>query len=235
MKEQLNRIIKKLDQLRDLDRGFSLFGSHKHRYKLNRCLSNETVQHFEKRYSVKLPDEYIAFVTLVGNGGAGPYYGLEPLENVLFDDLDYKRPESLLNPSKPFLHTEPWNEEFKTTIDKEEDEEEYENRLDQFEQKYFDSSQMNGVIAICNYGCGMSLNLVVNGSEYGNIWSDDRGNDGGIFPSIEFGNKERIQFLDWYELWLDKSIVEIESKTHPKSGVIIKDEQNNKKSWWKFW
>ncbi|MFT3705917.1 MAG: SMI1/KNR4 family protein [Agriterribacter sp.] len=236
MNEQLNRIEKKLYQLRDLDKDLILFGAHKHRYKLNRPLSIEAINRFEEKYRIKLPSEYVDFVSQIGNGGAGPYYGLERLENGIFDDLDYKRPEFLLNPSEPFLHTEPWNIKFESEVSREENEEEYENQYYQFEQAYFDSSQMNGVIAICNYGCGVSLNLVVNGKEYGNIWADDRGSDAGIFPSIDFGNKDRIQFLNWYELWLDKSIEEIESKTKAKVGAVInKEDQLKEKPWWKIW
>ena len=55
-------------------------------------------------------------------------------------------------------------------IDEVENEEEYENQYEVFSETYFDSKHVNGLIAICNYGCGISLNLVVNGQEYGNIW-----------------------------------------------------------------
>jgi hypothetical protein len=122
-----------------------------------------------------LPADYVKFITTIGNGGVGPYYGLEPLENSLFDSLDYKNPESLLNPAKPFLYTEPWNLSFEPTVDVDEKEEEYQRQLNAFEEKYFDNEHRNGVIAICNYGCAVSLNLVVNGQEFGNIWTDDRG------------------------------------------------------------
>ena len=129
------------------------------------------------------------------------------IENALFDDLDYKRPNSLLNPSEPFPHQEPWNLEFKPTVS--------EKNKEEYEKQYFEFSKdlMNGVIAICNYGCGISLNLVVNGEEYGNIWSDHRGNDGGICPSFELENKGKITFLNWYELWLDNSFNEISANT----------------------
>lgn len=40
------------------------------------------MKRFEARYNVKLPPEYVFFITQVGNGGAGPYYGLYPLEKL---------------------------------------------------------------------------------------------------------------------------------------------------------
>jgi len=206
MNEQLERIKNKIRKLKKLDKNLTLFGSRVHKYQLNPTLSIEKVREFEQTHNVILPKEYVEFLTNIGNGGIGPFYGLEPLENSLFVDLDYKSPKFLLNPSKPFLHTQPWNLEFQPTVSEEENEEEYEKEWEKFQNKYYDDEYINGVIAICNYGCGVRLNLVVNGQEYGNIWTDDRGSDNGIYPSHELGNKERITFLNWYELWLDNSI-----------------------------
>ncbi|GEP90576.1 hypothetical protein SAMN05660909_02938 [Chitinophaga terrae (ex Kim and Jung 2007)] len=44
---------------------------------------------------------------------------------------------------------------------------------------------------------------------HGYIWSDDRGNDAGIYPSLELGNEKKLSFLDWYEYWLDSSLSEL--------------------------
>ena len=231
MNEQIERIKSKIVQLKELDKNFKLFGSHKHKYEINPTISLDKVRQFEATHNVTLPMEYVEFITKIGNGGVGPFYGLEPFENCLFDDLDYKRPNSLLTPSKPFLHTEPWNLEFTTTIDEKENETEYEKEYSKFEEQYFDREQMNGVIAICNYGCGVSLNLVVNGQEYGNIWTDDRGSDNGIYPSYELGNKDKISFFYWYELWLDKSLIEIKAKQSlsDKPAETIKNQTGDKK------
>jgi hypothetical protein len=55
----------------------------------------------------------------------------------------------------------------------------------------------------------VSLNLIVKGLSYGEIWTDDRANSNGIYPDHYMGNTERLGFLDWYELWLDRSINEL--------------------------
>lgn len=209
MTTQIDRIKEKLKLLKKLDPGLTLFGASKHQYKINRTVSAETVKRFEANNRIKLPEGYAKFLMEVGNGGAGPYYGLEPLENSLFQDLDYKQSEFLLNPSIPFPHTDSWNMEFKSTVDEDENEEEYEKQFEAFQEKYYDPKYMTGAIAICNFGCAVSLNLVVNGEEYGNIWTDDRSSDYGIHPSQELGNKDRITFLDWYEQWLDNSLSEL--------------------------
>lgn len=209
--EQINRVREKLKLLKKLDPGFLIFGSSRHKYVLNNPLPLDKVKKFENENSIRLPTEYVQFITEIGNGGAGPFYGLEPLENSLYQDLDYKNSDFLLSPSEPFMYTSPWNMKFESGVDEGDKEEEYQQRFDSFQEAYFDPKHMNGVIAICNFGCAVSLNLVVNGDEYGNIWTDDRSSDYGIHPSCELGNEGRITFLDWYEKWIDNSLTKLET------------------------
>jgi hypothetical protein len=51
-----------------------------------------------------------------------------------------------------------------------------------------------GVLSVCNYGSSVTILLVVNGVEKGNMWTDYRAYDEGICPSCEeaFGNSTRI-------------------------------------------
>lgn len=65
-------------------------------------------------------------------------------------------------------------------------------------------------MCIVNFGCGVLINFVVNGFFYGEIWVDDRNNDNGVYFDFYFGNEECLGFFEWYELWLDKFIEEIE-------------------------
>ena len=239
MNQRLQSISNKLQQLKSLDIHFQLFGAHRHHYQLNPVISLETIQQFEQTHLIGLPEDYVAFLTQLGNGGAGPFYGLEAFERILFVDLDRPNDNNLLYPNLPFPHLVAWNEPFNATCD--------EDNEAEFEQQYFEfhQHQMDGTIAICNYGCGVSLNLVVNGTEYGHIWTDDRANDGGIYPSQELGNTERLNFLDWYELWLDQSLVEIHEKQVQKEAQIdnLENKQieshlhdsSKQKAWWKFW
>jgi hypothetical protein len=229
MQEQIKRIKNKFTQLKRADRGFTVFGANTHRYNLNERLSEEDINRFEKKHQITLPEGYVLFLTQIGNGGAGPFYGLEPLKNALFADLDYKNKDYLLDPSQPFLHIKPWNLDFSPTVNEDENEEEYFKQYEAFEEIYFVEKEMNGTIAICNFGCGVKINLVVNGQEYGNVWTDDRVNDGGIYPSLELGNEKPITFLDWYELWLDNSLYEI-TGTRPSQT-----DQSKRNSWWKLW
>jgi len=51
-----------------------------HQYRLNPVLDEQAILTFEKRHNVRLPEDYRAFLLHVGNGGAGPYCGVLPLE-----------------------------------------------------------------------------------------------------------------------------------------------------------
>ncbi len=229
MKEKIERIKDKLNQLKKLDRNFNAFGSQRHKYKLNTTKSEQELIDFEKAHSISLPEEYREFLKNIGNGGAGPYYGLEPLENGRFADLDYKREEDLIDLSKPFPHTEHWNLELGELT--ENNEEEYAKK----EEEYFDEKWINGLLRVSNFGCGVYLNLVVNGPEYGNLWVDDRCNDQGIYPDPYSEKDGRIQFLDWYESWLDKELQEKKAGNNGYTVMAVESQKlksSNKTNLW---
>src|SRR5947207_14343432 len=53
-----------------------VFGANEHEYILNPTLTEEEVNRFEIKYRISLSSEYRKFLIEVGNGGAGPYYGI---------------------------------------------------------------------------------------------------------------------------------------------------------------
>jgi len=206
IQNQINSIKEKLTQLKNLDKNLSSFGVQKHKYELNPVLSENEITVFESTYGITLPLGYRAFLKQVGNGGAGPYYGLESLEDGRYADLDY-REDNFVDVSKPFLLLDYWN-----PIQEMETEEAY----NAFQSEYLDNKWVNGLLRLSNFGCGVSINLVVNGKEYGNIWVDDRGNDAGIYPDPYLSQNSRIDFLGWYEVWLDEYIANSSKKKKKK-------------------
>ena len=79
----------------DKDKTFEIFGASSHKYHLNETVSPAWVRKFEEQYQIKLPEEYVFFITRIGNGGASPYYGIAPLS------LDKKDEKCYKNLSKP--------------------------------------------------------------------------------------------------------------------------------------
>src|SRR5579884_2697565 len=76
----VTRLHAKVAELRRQDTQFRVFGASAHHYLLNPCLSERQVQEAETHYGIALPEDYRQFLLLMGNGGAGPDYGLFPLE-----------------------------------------------------------------------------------------------------------------------------------------------------------
>lgn len=192
----------KLRRLKQCDWRRRVFGAKAHKYVLDPPKPESEVTEFENRYGIKLPSDYRQFITTVGNGGAGPGYGLERLEDGIYSSLEYREERGYIDPSKPFTLTEPWNMQYDGNVNGDGSIDDW-DRYNKFEDEYFDDKWVNGLLRICNKGCRIYVNLVVNGSEYGNLWVDDRGSDYGICP---LGRKKRIQFLQWYTGWLNRAV-----------------------------
>ena len=76
---QLSRIKSNHDRIQALPLGrlARVFGSGKHKFLLNPVASSVDVDALEKKYSFMLPEEYKRFILEIGDGGAGPFYGLK--------------------------------------------------------------------------------------------------------------------------------------------------------------
>ncbi|AUB37733.1 Flp pilus assembly protein TadD, containings TPR repeats [Nostoc flagelliforme CCNUN1] len=218
--DKVLQLKKNLTQLAILDATFEVFGSESHQYQFKPCLSNKDIQVFESRYNITLPSEYRNFLLEIGNGGAGPGYGLSGLSGIESEDVIPEKlyPENYEILSKPFPFTKAWNDldliaknntDFVTKND-----------------DYFDDKFIQGTLSITNYGCGIYAMLVVTGEQSGKIWIDDRTNDNGIYPaclsfchafhdinpddSYPNSNEEQpLSFYEWYEDWLNRSLEQI--------------------------
>ena len=73
--------IKELARLAgEADPGLKVFGSGKHKYRFNPAASLDEVRDFESKVGMKLPEDYVTFLTQVGNGGAGVDYGMYSIQ-----------------------------------------------------------------------------------------------------------------------------------------------------------
>lgn len=158
----LGRIRDKLKSLRELDRACALFGASSHRYGLGPALTDVEVAQFERRLGVNLPTEYRHFVMEIGHGGAGPFYGLFPLDGS--DPEDITVLEQL---GKAFR----WTERFNPA--------EWDNPCSQ-EDVWCDEDvdegenpqvilNVPGALYICTYGCALRFFLVVRGLSLGEV------------------------------------------------------------------
>jgi SMI1 / KNR4 family (SUKH-1) len=145
---------------------------------MNPCLSEARVSELEAAWGISLPQEYRAFVTLIGNGGEGPpEYGLAPLGTGPSYEHGWNFAENYaqrLRRRFPRKDVWLWGDD--------ESDEEVEAAAD-------------GVLFLGDDGCGMYWMLVVTGEARSEVWqlAED-----GVQPCAP-----RLGFLDWYQSWLD--------------------------------
>jgi hypothetical protein len=166
-------------------------------------LEEREVAAFEARHGIVLPPDYREFVVRVGNGGAGPYYGVFPLGEMDGDDGHAAWvPGSFVgNLREPFPHAVPWNlpEQKLNELCANEDDEELLRR-------YW--VPVNGAIPICHRGCALRDWLVVTGPEAGHVWHDALADFGGWYPVMD-SRGERATFGAWYRDWLEAAVAKL--------------------------
>jgi hypothetical protein len=118
-----------------------------HRFLVGKRLTESTLSTFEQKHGIRLPRDYRAFLLLIGEGGAGPYYGLLPLKR--WNDLAEKPDRYLALPS-PLMpgieYADGWEEALAVA-----------------EEPY------RGILPIAEQGCGTYCGLVVSGEAHGRV------------------------------------------------------------------
>ncbi|HZS07059.1 MAG TPA: SMI1/KNR4 family protein [Blastocatellia bacterium] len=212
MKLDFESIKTDLERLRSAKKRPNVFGAESHGFQLNPPLPESAVIKFEKRHNILLPADYRRFLIELGNGGAGPYYGLFKLGEMddSFDHARWKENDGFVGDlSEPFPHTAPWNDLTGEPECDEENEEEYDRQWNIFEKRYWNAANVDGAIPVCHLGCAYRQWLVITGPEAGNIWCDDRTDLKGLHPLSAKG-KRRVTFYEWYRGWLDEAIQKLD-------------------------
>ena len=200
------RILKLLEQAKAKDPDFARFGAYSHRYKLSPPASEETIQRFEAQEGIRLPEEYRDFLFFVGNGGAGPYYGLyglETLEKELHDSHGSRLYRVLEEPViYPKMSDEEWG---RAAYLKMSDEERHRTVYPKgapgnSRQKGEEVHPYAGVLPIGSQGCTLMTGLMLAGPYRGQVVYYDEDFCGPPFFVREKG------FLAWYERWLREVI-----------------------------
>jgi hypothetical protein len=188
-----------------------VFGAAAHHFLLNSALTEADVSAFERRHTIHLPADYRHFLTAVGNGGAGPFYGVFPLGKIdgARAQLDsWSEADGFVGVlSQPFPLTDAWNDLRGRPPDElaKADEHEYWTQVDQFESRYSTSSLVNGAIPICHEGCALRIWLVLTGGQAGYVWRDGRADRTGLTP-LRLADGSPMTFSLWYTEWLENAL-----------------------------
>ena len=203
----------RMEELRAADSSRRVFGSGHHEYAHAAPVSEKEVQRIENQYGFEVPGEYRQFLTEIGNGGAGPGYGLWPIG--FWDPTDSALEEWSSswadNPGHSFPHAAAWNLPESVWKKQPPSDANYETHDDftaVVDAAAFAKGLANGAIPIANLGCAIRVLLVVSGPQEGQVWIDDRASDGGIYPAP---GDRAMTFVDVYEDWLARAEQQVSS------------------------
>jgi len=192
----------------------NVFGATGHHFRLNPTIDESDVRAFEDAQGIQLPEDYRTFLISVGNGGAGPSYGVFELGTMTdpghncgswrdeVGNLPEPFPYSLEriggrsdDPAGLFVigpHGYKMSYHYDVSPNEHADDE-------------WHIGPVNGAIPICHGGCGCFYWLVLSGNDRGHIWYDERVAALGFKPLLN-GSGLPIGFADWYQEWLKESL-----------------------------
>lgn len=208
MHERLHTIREKLQRLVATDTEFKIFGSKEpwngHEYEFNPTLDEDDLQNFEEAAQVKLPPDYRLYLSQIADGGAGPYYGLRFLQAAVEDMIKHydtvgsdEPPElPLRDYFKPFPITTEQVKHYMRVVTEMEDDE-----IEAFPLP----DTLPGILFLSEYGCGGYYVLVVQGEQAGTVWFFQSGE----YLQPLFDDTKQWSFFDWFENWIDHSMLEL--------------------------
>ncbi len=191
-----------------------VFGSNKHNYISIKCLRS-SLDRFEEKCHVEIPYDFRCFLSSVGHG-AGPAYGLMGVGAIskdLVNKADFESRSHEFVPGAEFPLTRVDIEDSHRRHDADDDSSAIELPYPQ-----------QGCMPICYHGCTYYTVLVTTGELCGTVLEF---NEGGFYmPSFRPAARTDLgadrkklpdldpaaTFLDWYESWIERCIVDLGTK-----------------------
>lgn len=204
---RLDTTLKILEQARRIDTDCEMFGAKAHRYRLNPPVAESFVREAEEKCGFTLPADYRRFVTRIGDGGAGPDYGIHPFR-------EFWKQGYFLEDSFAEGHRESWRRSLArpfaprpmTPEDQADSATGNPEHYGEHPERYFvidppeDEAEENGgwwltagFLELGTRGCQWDYGTALNGEMRGRIFTTD--NTGGYLL-------EAYSFEEFYESWL---------------------------------
>ena len=196
-REEIEQI---LDCARAVDRKYELFGSSTHKYKLNPPIQASFVREIEEKYGFTLPEDYFRFITEVGDGGAGPDYGIQSFTEFLKEhkapyEEDYWIPYRY-SLAKPFVPRPMASEEVEEFAFARQAYEENPDHFFVYEKE--DENELcdtDGYFTLGTHGCQWDFGLIITGDRRGQVFDND---NEGAYSFVA------NSFTEFYQKWLDR-------------------------------
>lgn len=193
----------KLRVLKDLDKTRQVFGARHHLYQFGPQLTDAQITAWESENTAALPAPLRSYYQECGNGGPGPFYGLQPLEKI----KGYR-------PGAPFLDADQLRDLARQNAD--DDDEDCEFFYDSENSWDVPDEALQGLLSIIDYGCGTRVCLIANGPRAGEL----------TYRSDERGLIDGRPLIDEFHHWLDQEITNFRRVVQMMKQVATAQELN---------
>ncbi|MEV4333395.1 SMI1/KNR4 family protein [Streptomyces sp. NPDC049597] len=193
-----------------------VFGFHGHGFRLEDPLTPQELAALEERLGVRLPEDYRAFLLHVGAGGAGPAYGVFPVQRGEDGEWEWDgdggdmasldRMTELFPVDRPREEALAAHESECPDEDDFDDPDAYDAAYEAWDERdpLWSDDLTVGAICLCHLGCALRRWLVVSGPDRGRMW-DDRRADGIDLQPMSNADGSPMTFADWYLTWLEEA------------------------------
>ena len=194
-------ILEILEQAHHIDPECELFGASGHQYRLNPPANLSFVRWVEERYNFRLPEDYFYFITEIGDGGAGPDYGICPFSHFMnrgsspgVDKFKEAFRHSLAEPFAPWQMQADQVEEYAIVT-----REYYERNPERY--FIYEKSDENalcdtdGFLKLGTHGCQWDFGIITTGERRGQVFDTD---NEGAYGLVAYS------FDEFYQNWLDR-------------------------------
>ena len=149
--DQIKRIKEKLAEAKQVDKNYRVFGASTHKYQLEAPLNEASISNFEEKFNITLPSCYRSFIKHIGNGGAGPFYGISALGQA-YDSIVKKKYLSIPSQIPLRVTDEQWDQ---LTFELDADETSCELYDELYKQLF------SGIMTIGSQGCSYMHGIIV--------------------------------------------------------------------------
>jgi SMI1 / KNR4 family (SUKH-1) len=214
-------VIDRLAELRRLDAKRRVFGASDHSYALAPPVDTVLLRLVETALEAPLPADYRRFLTLIGDGGAGPYYGILSLERSISrarmlagedeENRGERQAREIIGTLPAFTRDFPIEsdvdfgeiigmpESWEDHVTRLDHDPAYAARWDQLREQYLVEPFNCGWIPICDFGCDDFFALVLRGKRCGTVWVNS------VIGATGFYCLE-VSFEQFYMRWLDDAL-----------------------------
>jgi len=160
------------------------FFRRRHNFRFNPPASLEQVLAYEAKYGFAFPAGYREFILEVGDGGAGPFYGLK--QRFTFFGQTLREREGSLGSRPTIYRKAALGEDWKTEL--------LGSGWGEMDDDDLETLFFQGTLSLCDVGCAIEIVLALNGPLAGCVIQTDYGF---TVPAVW----QPSAFLDFYEEW----------------------------------